>query len=34
MCNSFDVFGAFLVKPALKFVLQQSDFIKLDNCLL
>ncbi len=34
MCNSFDIFGAFLVEPELKFELQQSVFVKLDNCLL
>jgi hypothetical protein len=34
MCNSFDIIGAFLVEPELKFVLQQSVFAKLDNCLL
>ena len=34
MGDSFSIFGAFLVEPRLKLVLQWSVFIKLDNCLL
>jgi hypothetical protein len=34
MDDSFSIFGAFLVEPRLKFVLQWSVFIKLDSCLL
>jgi hypothetical protein len=34
MDDSFSIFGAFLVEPRLKFVLQWSVFVKLDNCLL
>jgi hypothetical protein len=30
----FCIFGAFLVEPRLKFVLQWSVFVKPDNCLL
>ncbi len=33
-CNLFNIIGAFLVKPELKFVLQQSIFVKLGSCLL
>jgi hypothetical protein len=34
MGDSFSIFGAVLVEPRLKFVLQWSFFVKLDNCLL
>jgi hypothetical protein len=34
MGDSFGIFGVFLVEPRLKFVLQWSVFVKLDNCLL
>ncbi len=34
MDDSFSNFGAFLVEPRLKFALQWSVFVKLDNCLL
>jgi hypothetical protein len=34
MDDSLSIFGAFLVEPSLKFVLQWSVVVKLDNCLL
>jgi hypothetical protein len=34
MGDSSSIFGAFLVEPRLKCILQWSVFVKLDNCLL
>ncbi len=34
MGDIFSIFGAFLVEPRLRFVLQLSAFVKLDSCLL
>ncbi len=33
MGDIFSIFGAFLVEPKLRFVLQWSAFVKLDYCL-
>jgi hypothetical protein len=34
MGNIFSIFGAFLVEPSLRSVLQWSAFVKLEDCLL